>query len=287
MATSAIAINAGRLVRSRLAAVIQPTRANAAVAPDGRLRVRPGQGGVVLGVGLGSSAGEWVADHLEPGISLSHPDPAANSALQTLACVGNRVTMADGPAAGAEGIVFGKHGAVLAMFAGPDLERIAPGERAVVVAEGVGLAVADEPDLACHSCSPRLLERLLIGRDGSGRLRLPVRRILPPETAAAGIGMPVWKFNMDLHVDQAPVVALTRDLRFGDIVAVRDQDHRFGRQYRKGWLCVGVIAHGVSVSGGHGFGLMTLLTAPADRLALEEAEDATLSRLLGNGSGGA
>lgn len=283
MATSAICLNADRLVRTRLAAVIQPTRANVAVAPDGSLRVRPGQGGVVLDVELGSRAGDWIADHLEPGVSLSHPDPTANSALQTLACVGNRVIMVDGPAVGAEGLVFGKHGAVLAMFGGADLARIAPGERAVVVAEGVGLAVADEPDLVCHSCSPRLLERLLLGRDGSGRLRLPVRRILPPEAAAAGIGMPVWKFNMDLHVDQAPMIDLTRDLRFGDIVAVRDQDHRFGRQYRRGWFCVGVIAHGVSVAGGHGFGLMTLLTAPADRLTIEESEAATLGKLLVDG----
>lgn len=281
MATSAIVLNASRLVRTRLAAIIQPTRANAAVDPDGRLRVRPGQGGVALGVALGSPAGGWVADHLEPGVSLSHPDPAANAALQTLACVGNRVIMVDGPAAGAEGIVFGKHGAVLAMFADADLARTAPGEGAVIVAEGVGLAIEGEPDLVCHSCSPQLLGRLLAGRDSTGRLRLPIRRTLPAEAAAAGIGMPVWRFNMDLHVDQESLAELTRDLRFGDVVAVQDQDHRFGRQYRKGWLCVGVIAHGVSVAGGHGFGFMTLLTAPSDRIVLEETDDAALERLLG------
>lgn len=281
MATSAIALNAGRLVRTRLSAIIQPTRANAAVSPDGRLQVRPGQGGVTLGIALGSPAGGWVADHLEPGVSLSHPDPAANSALQTLACVGNRVTMVDGPAAGAEGVVFGKHGAVLAMFAGADLARTAPGEWAVVVAEGVGLAVEGEPDFVCHSCSPQLLERLLVGRDAEGRLRVLIRRVLPAETAAAGIGMPVWRFNMDLHVDQEPFAELTHDLRFGDIVAVQGQDHRFGRQYRKDWLCVGVIAHGVSIAGGHGFGFMTLLTAPSDRIVLEEADDAALGRFLG------
>jgi hypothetical protein len=281
VATKAIVLNAGRLVRTRLSAIIQPTRANAAVAPDGRLQVRPGQGGVALGIALGSPAGGWVADHLEPGVSLSHPDPAANSALQTLACAGNRVTMVDGPAAGAEGVVFGKHGAVLAMFAGADLARIAPGEWAVIVAQGVGLAVEGEPDFVCHSCSPQLLERLLNGRDSEGRLRVLIRRVLPAETAAAGIGMPVWRYNMDLHVDQEPFAELTCDLRFGDVVAVQDQDHRFGRQYRKGWLCVGVIAHGVSVAGGHGFGFMTLLTAPSDRIVLEEADDAALGRLLG------
>jgi hypothetical protein len=167
------------------------------------------------------------------------------------------------------------------MFAATDLARIAPGESAVVVTEGVGLAVEGEPDFACHSCSPRVLERLLVGRDPRDRLRVLIRRVLPAETAAAGIGMPVWRFNMDLHVDQEPLAELTRDLRFGDIVAVQDQDHRFGRQYRKGWLCVGVIAHGVSIAGGHGFGFMTLLTAPGDRIVLEQTDDAALGRLLG------
>jgi len=180
VATNPIVLNAGRLVRTRLSAIIQPTRANAAVAPDGRLQVRPGQGGVALGIALGSPAGGWVADHLEPGVSLAHPEPAANSALQTLACAGNRVTMVDGPAAGAEGVVFGKHGAVLAMFAGADLARIAPSEWAVIVAQGVGLAVEGEPDFVCHSCSPQLLER--------PRLRRPVAPVDPTRLAGRNGG---------------------------------------------------------------------------------------------------
>jgi hypothetical protein len=40
-----------------------------------------------------------------------------------------------------------------------------------------------------------LLERLLVGRDPRDRLRVLIRRVLPAETAAAGIGMPVWRFQ--------------------------------------------------------------------------------------------
>lgn len=280
MATEAIRLNSDRLLRTKLSGVIQPTRANEVVGRDGRVETLPGQGGVVLGIGLGDRAGGWRADHLEPGISLGHPDPAANRALQILSCVGNRVVMLDGPAAGAEGIVYGKHGAVLALFADADVARMAPGEWATIEAQGVGLALDAEPDLVCHSCSPALLQRLLHGHDATGRLTVPVRATLPAEAAAAGLGMMPQRFNIDLHTDQPPVAALAQDLRFGDVVAVRDQDHRFGREYRAGWLAVGVIVHGVCIGGGHGFGFTTLFSAPAERICLVVAPQATLARLL-------
>jgi hypothetical protein len=274
-----VVLNDRRLVRNRIAGVVLPAQANRVVAPDGRLVQRPGQGGVVPGIGLGDSAGGWQADHLEPGVTVGHPDPAANQAFQILACVGNRAVMLDGPAAGAEGVVYGKHGGVLAMF-GPDaLARIAPGERVAVESVGVGLKVADEPDVACHSCAPDLLRRLL-SRAADQRLTTSVVAILPPEAAAAGIGMAVRRFNMDLQDDQSPVIERTRDLRFGDVVALSDHDHRFGRQYRPDWVAIGVIAHGHSIGGGHGFGFATLLSAPKDRLTLLQNADARLDRLL-------
>jgi Domain of unknown function (DUF4438) len=274
-----IALNDQRLICTRLAGMIQPAQANRVVAPDGRLLQRPGQGGVILGIGLGDPAGGWQADHLEPGVTVGHPEPAANQAFQVLSCVGNRVVMLDGPAAGAEGVVYGKHGGVLVIFAPDAIARIAPGERVAVEAVGVGIKVADEPDLACHSCAPNLLRRLL-SRAADDRLSVPVVAILPPEAAAAGIGMAVERFNMDLQDDQSPVAERARDLRFGDVVALLDHDHRFGRQYRPGWLAIGVIAHGHAIGGGHGFGFATLFSAPKSRVAVVQDRDARLDRLL-------
>jgi hypothetical protein len=111
-------------------------------------------------------------------------------------------------------------------------------------------------------------------------LRVKVAAVLPSVAAAAGLGMPAAMFNMDLHTSSPPVAELARDLRFGDIVAVMDQDHRFGRQHRKGWVMVGIVSHGAAVGGGHGLGLMTLLTAPAERFIFEITADARLSTLL-------
>lgn len=279
MAIEAVRTNAARLVRTRLAACIQPTQANRANDAAGVAHTLPGQGGVRLGVRLGDPASGFLGDHLEPGIALHHPDPAANRALQILASVGNRVTMTGGPAAGAEGRVYGKHGGVLCIFPQADLARMAPGEWAAVEAEGLGLAVAGEPDLVCHSCSPALLERLL-SADGD-RLGVPVRAVLPPEAASAGIGLMVQRYNIDLNTAELPVAALSAALRFGDIVAVQDQDHRYGREYREGWVAIGVICHGRCIAGGHGFGFMTLLSVPSARLRLRVTPEANVGRLLG------
>jgi hypothetical protein len=272
--------NADRLVTTRLSAWIQPGSANTVVAPSGKIKTLPGQGGVVTGIGLGDPAGSWVGDHVEPGLSLGHPDPLANRALRALSCAGNPVVMQDGPAAGAKGVIYGKHGAVLAMFAQADLARIAPGERVAIDAQGVGLAVDDAADVTLHSCSPALLHRWLRGREADGRLVVPVAAILPPVAAAAGIGMPAAMFNMDLHIYAEPVASSAAKLRFGDIVAVLDQDHRYSRRFAKGWVAVGVISHGEAGAGGHGHGLMTLLTAPIDRLRLELSPDACVGSLV-------
>lgn len=273
-----VSTNADRLVRTRLRAVVQPASANQIVRPDGAFAILPGQGGVIAGIGLGDVAGKWDGDHVEPGASLGHPDPLANHAIRFLSCVGNRVDVLDGAAAGARGIVFGKHGAVLAMFAADVLAKLAPGDGIGIEAQGIGLADDEFSDVTCHSCSPALFASLV--QKSGGKLRVNVAAVLPSVAAAAGIGMPAAMFNMDLHTSSPPVADMAKGLRFGDIVAVMDQDHRFGRQHRKGWAMVGIVSHGTATAGGHGLGLMTLLTAPAERFDFHISDKAQLTHLL-------
>jgi hypothetical protein len=149
-----------------------------------------------------------------------------------------------------------------------------------VEACGVGLEIAEEPRVVPRSCSPDLLRALLAGRDGSGRLIVPVVATLPAEAAAAGIGMSSLRFNIDLQIDLPELAPLADSLRFGDLVALLDHDHRHARRHAPGWIAIGVIAHGTSAGGGHGFGMATVLSGPADRLALMISPEARLDRLL-------
>jgi hypothetical protein len=55
-------------------------------------------------------------------------------------------------------------------------------------------------------------------------------------------------------------------------VAVADLDARFNAGYRRGWLTIGLVAHGGSPQPGHGPGITAILTGPAQ--ALRAAVDA-------------
>jgi hypothetical protein len=57
-----------------------------------------------------------------------------------------------------------------------------------------------------------------------------------------------------------------RELRLGDIVAIVNADHSYGRIYRTGAISVGVVAHGRSFVAGHGPGVTSLLTSPDGRI---------------------
>jgi hypothetical protein len=267
--------NAARLVRTRLAGVVSPASANAVVSPAGRAEVLPGQGGVLTSVQLGDAATGWCSDHLEVGASVQHPEPAADQALQVLACVGNQAVVLDGPAALARGMVAGKHSGLMIAFPPSALALIGPGDRVAVEAFGAGLQLTGEDQVVLHSCDPALLGWLLDGTEPGGRLRVRIAAQFSREAAGAGLGMPASRFNLDLDPALArdPATGAAADLRLGDVVAVVDQDHRRGRRFRSGWLAVGVLCHGRSAAGGHGVGMATLLTAPAGRLSL--AGDAT------------
>ena len=270
--------NANQLVTTRLRAKIQPASLNVIVRPDGSTHALPGQGGVVTGISLGDVASRWHGDHVEPGASLGHDDPSANQAIRLFSCVGNSATVIDGPSSGAKGIVYGKHGAVLAMFAPEALARLAPGDSVAIEACGVGLTVSNMLDIRFHSCSPSLLQAM--ASSAGDHLEIEVSAILPSIAAAAGIGMPASMFNMDLHSWSPPILEQARDLRFGDLVAVQDQDHRFGRQHRPGWTMVGIVSHGTATAGGHGLGLMTLLTGPTSCFSFTVGQRGRLDRLL-------
>ena len=94
--------NVSRLVTQVLAGEVWPPlgdRQGFRVDPDGHAFLLPGMGGVTLGVHCGDPATGWAGDHVEPGLSVRHRDPAANFALQYLACAGNRVVVSSGRAA--------------------------------------------------------------------------------------------------------------------------------------------------------------------------------------------
>ena len=233
--------NAERLVRQILTGEVWPPLGDRHVyrtGPDGQAFALPGMGGMTLGVHCGDPATGYASDHLEPGASVRHRDPGANMALQFLTCVGNAVRVESGPAAGAVGHVIGQHAYVLVDFAAPVAEQVTTGDEVTVTAVGQGLALPGHPAIVVKNCDPGLLARMPGGTRPDGRLEVHVAARIPAEAVGAGAGMASEYANTDL---MGAYAGLGEDLslgleglRIGDIVAVADADHRFGRGYRPG-----------------------------------------------------
>lgn len=254
------------------------------VGAEGNPVVPVGAGGICLNVHVGMDALGWAGDQVEPGVSIANEAGPANEALNVFACVGNRAVVRSGDAAGAAGVVTGKHEAfmgykhVLVHLDGSALEQVVPGDTFVVRAHGRGMRVDGLPQVACHSLSPELWRAWAPLVEG-GRLAVRVTRVLPPEVMGMGTG----------RVSAVTSVALQRGvpggeldgLRLGDLVAVRDWDATYYTGYREGALTVGVVASGDSPILGNGPGMTLLVSAPDGSLAPEQDADANVAGLLG------
>jgi hypothetical protein len=69
-------------------------------------------------------------------------------------------------------------------------------------------------------------------------------------------------------------------LRLGDLVAIIDADHSFGRIYRQGAISVGIVVHTNCVTAGHGPGVTSLMTSAAGKITPQIDAKANIAYLL-------
>lgn len=258
------------------------------ITHDGRAVVLPGTGGIVYNVRVGDRAMGWASDHMEPCVTIKNKDEMENGGLNVLACIGNEAYAVSGEAKGARGTVTGKHGGaehVMIDFPPDVLEQLTIGDKIQVRAYGRGLRLLDAPEVRLMNMSVQLLQALPLEMEADGALSVPVAGVVPPELMGSGVGHSPERGDYDIQTADTGVLeahGLT-ELRLGDIVAFPDQDHSFGRGYRKGAATIAVIAHSDSFIAGHGPGVTTLLTSATGkirpRLAPDQANIATLLRL--------
>ncbi|MGD0439002.1 MAG: DUF4438 domain-containing protein [Acidimicrobiales bacterium] len=279
-----VASNVDRLLTQVLAGEVWPPLADRngfRIDPEGRAFFLPGMGGVTLDVHVGDPATGYAGDHVEPGLSVRHRDPAANYALQYLSCIGNRVEVTSGPAKGAAGFVIGQHAYVLVDMDSDDMRHVTAGDQVSVFAVGQGLVLHDHPEVVVKNCSPALLAALQAGTTSTGQLEVHVSAVVPPEAIGAGAGMASEYANTDLmgaYAGMGEDLSLGLEvLRVGDVVALTDQDHRFGRGYRENWTTVGVISTASCLLYGHGPGPSSIMSGPAGAFKVVIDDSANLS----------
>jgi hypothetical protein len=261
------------------------------VSATGKPLVLPGVGGITYNLRVGDSACGWEADHVEPGVSVENKEndarsgQAANTAFNVLSCVGNQATVASGEAKGAKGVVTGKHGGiehVLVDFPVEFLERLMLGDRILVKAYGTGLKLLDFPTIKVLNIDPFLLESWNPQPNGE-KLEVPVTHIVPAAIMGSGLGAnQVNSGDYDIQLFDSNIVAQygLESLRLGDLVAIIDADHSFGRIYRQGAISVGVVVHTNCITAGHGPGVTTLMTSSDGKIIPKISQSANIASLL-------
>ena len=289
-----IRTNADKLVKiSVMGEVSSPIFARSAyrISADGKPMVLPGVGGITYNIRVGDLATGWMADHVEPGVSVKNKErsegspSAANMALNILACVGNEAKVASGDAKGEKGVVTGKHGGiehVLVDFTPDVMEKMLIGDKILIKAFGVGLQLLDYPDIKVMNMDPRFLEAIDPQPNGD-KLEIPVTHVIPAAVMGSGLGADqTYSGDYDIQLfDKSTVEKYgLEDLRLGDLVAIQDADHSYGKIYRKGAISVGIVVHSDCVISGHGPGVTTLFTSPNGKIIPQIDPDANIAKLL-------
>ena len=257
------------------------------ISATGTPSVLPGVGGITYNLRVGDPACGWEADHVEPCVSAENKEAGggANAAFNVLSCVGNEAIVVSGDAKGAKGVVTGKHGGiehVLVDFQPETLEKLMLGDKILVKAFGVGLKLTDFPGIKVMNMDPCFLKALKPKPKGD-KLEVRVTHLVPAAIMGSGLGANQTESgDYDIQLFDEKVIEQygLEDLRLGDLVAIIDADHSFGRIYRQGAVSVGIVVHTNCVTAGHGPGVTSLLTSTSGKIKPQIDAKANIAFLL-------
>ncbi len=271
---SALMTNKDTLIATAVQGVIQPAHGPSfGPAHDGSPKADIGMASINYTVSVGDPVYGWAAaDHVEPDVTIQGRDQPSpmECALAILACIGNEARVVSGEGRGARGYYIGRHAGSddLVWFPKAVLDTLALNDRIQVKARGVGLKIEGFEDVRVNKLDPDLLEKLGIAREGD-RLIVPVVKEVPGHIMGSGIGGPgIEAIDYDIQTTDPRTVEEygLKDLKIGDLVAIRDHYNGYGRGRYEGAVTIGVCVHGWSDYAGHGPGLNPVLSALPGRI---------------------
>lgn len=253
---------------------------------EGHAAVHIGMSGIVYNARVGSPAYGWEGDHVEPGVSIAHPDSVVDHAMHYLTCIGNDAIVTSGLARGARGTVTGEHARLLVDFEPDVLEQLCVGDQIVIKTHGRGMRLLDFPDVLVKKAGPNLIAGWGLRQGADGRLQVPVVATIPAHIMGSGAELTPEFVDQDLMTgDRAALAEHGIDnLTLGDLVAVMDTDHRYGRGFKPGGVSIGLIMHGDSAWNGHGPGCQDLLVCANGEIEPILDPGANIGPILGIGN---
>ncbi|MGQ9680577.1 MAG: DUF4438 domain-containing protein [Candidatus Bathyarchaeia archaeon] len=259
------------------------------ISAEGEPVILPGVGGITYNLRVGDLACGWMADHVEPGVSIERiTDPrmqGQSRALNVLSCIGNEALVVEGDAKGEKGVVVGKHGGiehVMIDFPLEVMDKLVVDQKVMIKAYGVGLRLLELPEIQVFNTDPRLLEAMDLKIIG-GKLEIPVTHTIPAAIMGSGLGanhVSSGDYDITLFDDAIVEKYGLNDLRLGDLVAILDADNSYGRIYRQGAVTVGIVSHTNCIIAGHGPGVTTLLTSKSGKIRPIVDENANIAKIL-------
>jgi hypothetical protein len=261
------------------------------ISAEGKPMVLPGVGGITYNIRVGDLACGWQADHVEPGVSVENKenDPrsaqGANTAFNVLSCVGNEATVITGEAKGSKGVVTGKHGGIehVLIDVQPEvMNKLVIGDKFLVKAFGTGLKLLDAPEVTVMNLDPAFLKAMK-PQIKKSKLEIPVSHIVPAATMGSGLGAnQTYSGDYDIQLFDEKIRKQFEldDIRLGDLVAIIDADHTYGRIYRQGAISVGIVVHTNCVIAGHGPGVTTLFTSTTGKIIPKIDKKANIASIM-------
>ncbi|MCP4581991.1 MAG: DUF4438 domain-containing protein [candidate division Zixibacteria bacterium] len=231
----------------------------------------PSIGGITVNVQIGDSAFGWAGDHIEPGVSCTadthKPNEHPNRGVQTYACAGNIATIVSGKAKGKKGVVIGHHGGsehLIVEFPKEVKAKMTYDDKIIINAKGQGLTLLDYPKIRIINLAPSLLKKMNVKQLKNKKLKIPVTTLVPASCMGSGIGdSNIGTGDYDIMTSDPSTVKKYKldQIRFGDFVALLDQDNTYGRTFKKGAITIGIVVHSDCLNGGHGPGVTTLISS--------------------------
>ncbi len=272
--TSLLKTNKHNLLEIAVEAVVQPAGSwGYSPTYEGRTSHRLGTASINYTVSIGDSTYGWAnADHVEPDVTVQGRDKEVPSAcaVAILACIGNEARVLTGEAKGAKGFYIGRHAGSddLVWFPRHIIEKLTIDDKIQIRAKGVGLRIEGFEDVRVNKLSPEVLEKMILKIE-ENQLVVPVAKEVPGHIMGSGIGFPfIETLDYDIQTTDPWVVEKynLKDLKLGDVVAIRDHYDSYGTGRYEGAVTIGVCIHGFSESPGHGPGLNPVLSALPGRI---------------------
>ena len=262
----------------------QPARAYTATW-DGKAKMMIGTGGINYNLKIGDKVFGWAdGDRATVGVSTEGVgEDRFKEAWLTYTSVGNEVKIWSGEAKGEKGFIVGKFGGtVLVHFDDRVLEKLAIGDMLQVKASGIGLEINGYQDVMVHGIAPDLIERLGIKIVG-GMLEVPAVKEIPAEIVGQGHGGSSLSGNWHIQTTYPPDIKTygLDELRFGDLVLLKDIQTDYGKGYFKGGATLGIVCSGPSEIAGLGIGVTPILSTSAGKLKARIDATANIGKFLG------